>query len=222
MYAFNRSVERTDFKHSAAVENTLRIFDTARRAGVRRIVHTSITNPSEDSPLECFSCKAKLECALRESGLSYAILRPTVIFSVFGDGQYCLQPIYVDDFAELAVAQGRSTENRIIDAIGPETYTYRGLVEDLREIIGVRRPIIPRSPAIGYWVGRAISSLMGDITITRDERAGLMADLLHTPSPPAGTTKLKAWAREHASELGVHYASELARRKDRKRAYETL
>src|SRR5829696_1451855 len=129
------------FKHSIAVDNTLKLFEAARKAGVKRIVHTSITNPSEDSPLEYFSGKAILEKALMESGISYAILRPAVIFGkedilinniawavrklpvfgVFGDGQYKLQPIFVDDFAQLAVEQGRSTVTRVIDAIGPET-----------------------------------------------------------------------------------------------------
>ena len=71
---------KTDFKHALAVENTRKLFDAAKRAGVERIVHVSITNPSEDSPLEYFSGKAKLERALIEPGLSYAILRPTVLF----------------------------------------------------------------------------------------------------------------------------------------------
>ncbi len=102
------------FRHADAVRNTLILFDAAQRAGVRRIVHVSITNPAEDSPLEYFRGKARLERALIESGLSYAILRPTVlfgaedilinniawllrrlpVFGVFGDGSYRLQPIY--------------------------------------------------------------------------------------------------------------------------------
>ncbi len=115
-----------EFKHADAVANTLVMFEAARRAGVERVVHVSITNPSEDSKLEYFSGKARLERGLIESGLSYAILRPTVlfgqedilvnniawtlrklpIFGVFGDGKYRLQPIYVDDLAKLAVEQG--------------------------------------------------------------------------------------------------------------------
>ncbi len=233
---------KKDFQHATAVENTLKLFDAAKRAGVQRVVHVSITNPSEDSPLEYFSGKAKLELALRGSGLSYAILRPTVIFGkedilvnniawvlrhlpvfgVFGDGQYRLQPIFVEDMADLAVAQGRARENCIIDAIGPETFTYRGLVETLGDIIGARRPIISVPPVIGYWVGWAISSMMGDVTITREEIEGLMTDLLYTQSPPAGPTKLTAWAKANAATLGVHYASELARRKNRQQAYENL
>ena len=207
-----------------------------------RIVHTSITNPSEDSPLEYFKGKAVLERALQESGLSYAILRPNVlfghedilinniawtlrklpVFGVFGDGQYRLQPMHVDDFADLAVEQGKDRSNRVIDAIGPETFTYRRLVEEIGTIIGVRRPIVSVPPAIGYAVGAVLGKMVGDVMITRDEVEGLMADLLVTSSPPAGSTRLTDWARKHADTLGKHYASELARRKNRQAAYDQL
>jgi NADH dehydrogenase len=209
---------------------------------VQRVIHVSITNPSEDSELEYFSGKARLERGLIESGLSYAILRPTVLFGeedilvnniawtlrklplfgVFGDGQYRLQPIYVDDLAKLAVEQGQSRENVIIDAIGPETFTYKGLVEEIGKIIGKKRPVIGVPPLLGYLVGTIIGRLVGDVLITQDEVEGLMADLLYTNSPPAGETKLTDWARKHAAELGHKYASELARRRNRKQAYGKL
>ncbi len=230
------------FTHAEAVKNTLTLFDAAKRAGVRRIVHVSITNPSEDSPLEYFSGKAVLEQALRESGISYAILRPTVIFGkedilinniawtlrrfpvfgVFGDGNYRLQPIHVEDFAGLAVAQADGTENVTIDAIGPETFSYRELVKTIGEILGCTRPVVSVPKWFGYGAGWVIGKWTGDVTITRDEIEGLMADLLYTTSPPAGETRLTEWTKEHADTLGRRYASEVARRVDRKREYGVL
>jgi NADH dehydrogenase len=230
------------FRHNEAVENTLALFDAAKQAGIKRVVHVSITNPSEDSPLEYFSGKARLERALIESGMSYAILRPTVLFGkedilvnniawslrkfpvmgIFGDGQYQLQPIYVDDLARLAVEQGAETENRIIDAIGPETFTYRELVETIGRIIGCPRKLVRMPPWLGCLAGKAIGACVGDVMITREEIKGLMAGLLAVDSPPAGETRLTDWAREHAHELGQRYTSELARRKDRDAAYEQL
>lgn len=220
------------FTHSFAVKNTLALFNSAKVAGVERIVHTSITNPSENSPFEYFRGKAKLEKVLKESGISYSILRPAVIFGkedilinniawvlrrfqvfgIFGDGKYRLQPIYVDDFAELAVEQGETRKNNIINAIGPEAFTYRGLVEEIGKIIGKRRPLISIPPIIGYIAGTIISRFVKDIFITREEIGGLMADLLYVDSPPVGKTKLTDWARKHADILGIRYASELARR----------
>ncbi len=241
-YWIRFNTKEPGFQHSVAVENTLKLFEAAKQAGVQRMVHTSITNPSEDSPLEYFKGKAVLERALKESGLSYAILRPNVlfghedilinniawtlrklpVFGVFGDGQYRLQPMHVDDFASLAIAQGKDRANHVIDAIGPETFTYRRLVEEIGNIIGVHRPIVSVPPSIGYAVGAVLGKIVGDVMITRDEVEGLMADLLVTSSPPAGQTKLTDWAREQASTLGKHYASELARRKNRQAAYERL
>lgn len=227
------------FKHADAVQNTLRLFQAAKEAGVKRVVHISITNPSEDSPLEYFSGKARLERALRESGLSYCILRPTVlfgkedilinniawalrhlpVFGVFGDGQYKLQPIYVEDLADLAVKHGESRENLVIDAIGPETFTYKELVATIGEALGVRRAIISIPPTAGYLAGLLIGRWVGDVIITREEIEGLMANLLYVDSPPVGATSFTGWIQSHANTLGLRYTSELARRIDRAAAY---
>lgn len=232
---FNHS----SFTHADAVRNTETLFRAAQAAGVSRVVHVSITNPSETSPLEYFRGKARLERVLRESGLSHAILRPAVlfgredilvnniawalrhlpVFGVFGDGQYKLQPIYVDDLAQLAVEQGRASRSVTLNAIGPETFTYRGLAEALGRIIGKPRPIVAVPPSLGYAVGWLLGKLVGDVMITREEIRGLMDNLLCVDAPPAGVTKLTDWARTHAASLGLHYASELARRQDRAAAY---
>ncbi len=229
------------FRHQDAVQNTLTLFRAAKLAGVARIVHVSITNPNENSPLEYFRGKAVLEKALVESGISYAILRPTVIFGkedilinniawvvrhlpvfgVFGDGQYRLQPIYVEDLAELAVRCGNDNENQVIDAIGPETYTYRNLVQTIARLIGVRRSVISVPPRLGWLAGQVLGWLTQDVTITQDEIEGLMADLLYTQSPPAGQTRLSEWIQAHATTLGRRYTSELRRRVDRQGAYKS-
>ena len=116
------------FTHAAAVLHAKTLFGAAKRAGVARIVHISITNPDRNSDLPYFSGKAEMEDQLRSMGLSHCILRPTVlfgkedilinniawclrylpVFGIFGDGQYRLQPIYVDDLAEAAVPKRTS------------------------------------------------------------------------------------------------------------------
>ena len=227
------------FTHAQAVANTLVLFDAARRAGVRRMVHMSITNPSEDSPLEYFSGKARLERALLDSGLSYAILRPTVLFgredilinniawalrrfpffAVFGDGSYRLQPIHVDDLADMAVAEGTRSENVIINAIGSETFTYRELVKAVGEAIGRPRPLVNVSPGMGCLLGKLVGWFMHDNFITREEIRGLMDELLRVNTPPTGTTALTAWMKKNAATLGLRYASELDRRRDRQMPY---
>ncbi len=229
------------FKHADAVQNTGQLFQAAKEADVERIVHISITNPSENSLLEYFSGKARLERVLIDSGISHAILRPTVlfgkedilinniawalrhlpVFGVFGSGEYRLQPIYVDDLAALAVEQGGKREDIIIDAIGPETFTYRELVYLIGETIGKKRPVVSVPPAVGYLAGWILGKCVGDIMITREEIKGLMADLLYTTSPAAGTTSLTNWIRDQADSLGRKYTSELGRRIDRTLEYQS-
>ncbi len=239
---FNYSGAGVSFQHALAVENSRKLFDAAQRAGVRRIIHVSITNPSLDSPYEYFRGKAELERDLQGSGIPYSILRPAVlfghedilvnniawmlrrfpVFALFGRGHYRLQPIHVDDFARLGVREGRAEGCRIIDTVGPDTFTYRDLVRGIGEAIGFRRLTLPAPPKFGYLAGRIVGRYVEDVTITNEEIEGLMADLLHTDSPPAGSTRLLEWARENAKTLGVKYSSELARRRDRHTAYEKL
>ena len=228
-----------NFSYSQAMENTRILFAAARAAGVERVVHVSITNPSENSPFEYFRGKAVLERELRQSGLSHAILRPALlfggegilinniawalrhlpVFGVFGSGAYRVQPIHVNDLAEIAVAQGAERTVQIIDAIGPETFTYRDLVQEIAHAIGVRRPIVSVPPRIGYLSAWLLGKVFGDVVITWDEVEGLMQGLLATQSPPAGRTKLSVWAREHADALGKRYANELIRRTDQRVEY---
>lgn len=221
------------FNHNEAVDNTIKLFDAAKKAGVERVVHISITNPNKNSNLEYFKAKGILEEYLMNTGMSYSILRPAVIFGeedvlinnmvwmirnlpmigIFGDGKYSIQPIYVMDLAELAVEQGKQTENKIIDAIGPETFQYRELLEKIMEVIGKKRKIISVSDGFGYFASKLIGWLQGDIVTTKSEIEGLKSNLLFTNSAPAGHTKLTEWMKENKNILGKVYSNELKRRK---------
>lgn len=228
------------FTHEQAVANSRILFQAAKEAGVKRIIHVSITHPDIHSELSYFRGKAEVEAALQATGVSHCILRPGVlfgkedilinniawalrhlpVFGIFGSGEYRLQPIYVDDLAAAAVHQAvHSGENRIIQAIGPETFTYRGMVRTVAKAIGVKRPMlrVPRSP--GYWGTRLLGLFTHDIIITRQEIIGLMQERLYVDAPPLGTVKLTDWLAQHAETLGRRYTSELARRKDRRSMY---
>ena len=223
------------FNHDEAVKNTRLLFQAAKKAGVKRLVHISITNPSLDSPFEYFRGKAELELELIESGLSYAILRPAVlfggrdilinniawalrtfpVFGVFGNGDYGIRPIYVKDLAGLMMEAGQESGSKVINAVGAERFRYRELAETLARIIGLKRLIIPCPPRLGYTVGKMVGWLHKDIFITWPEVRVLMAGLLDTPESPEeapGRTLLTAWAEKRKDDLGRTYASELARR----------
>ncbi len=227
------------FTYAQAIQNTLRLFEAAKHAGVRRVVYVSISNPSEDSKMEYFRGKAKLEKALAASGLSHAILRPTVlfgredilvnniawtlrklpVFGVFGDGQYRVQPIHVDDLARLAVELGQGSENIMVNANGPETFTYRQMVEMIRDELNIKCQVIRVPSRLAHVIGSVVGKIVGDVTITWDEILALRNELLYADTQPTGKIKLTDYVREHADELGQHYHSEVARRLDRDRAY---
>lgn len=213
-----------------AVEHSRALFRAAAEAGVERVVHVSITNPSPDSPLPYFRGKAEVERALRESGLSHAILRPAVFFGgrdvlvnniawllrrlpVFGvvPGEYGLQPIHVDDFARLAVEQAAARTNVTLDAVGPEALEFRELVEVVRRAVGSRALLVKVPPPVLLLASRLLRPVLGDVALTRDEVAGLTAGLLLSGERPTGATRFTEWAHARGGELGRAWASELAR-----------
>lgn len=214
-----------------AVENTRLLVKAAQLAGVRRMVHISITNPSPDSPLPYFWGKAANEKAVIDSGMQYAILRPTVLFgkedvlinniawllrrfpffAQIGDGQYKIQPVHVDDVAALAVEAGNSSENLVWDAVGPEIYTFDGLVKEIGEAIGYAKPILHTHPQLALRASQLIGLFLGDVVLTPEEVDGLMANLLVSPEPARCPTKISTWLRENQDVVGVHYANEIKR-----------
>jgi NADH dehydrogenase len=227
------------FTHAQAVINSQILFQAAKTAGVHRIVHVSITNPDIRSDLPYFRGKAEVELALQELGISYCILRPTVLFGkedilinniawslrhlpavgVFGDGSYRLQPIYVDDLAAAACTHVLAAGNATVNATGPETLTYRQLMETVRAELRLRRPILGVPPELGLISCRLLGLLVHDVIITREEIRGLMENRLYVDAPPLGTTSLTEWVGRHRETLGRHYTSEMARRIDRVSAY---
>ncbi len=231
-----------DFNHAEAMVNSLILFQSAKKAGVKRIVHLSVTNPDIDSKLPYFSGKAMLEKALINSEISYAILRPAIMFGgedilinniawmlrrlpvmgIFGDGKYKMCPIYIKDLAKLASEQGEKTENVIINAIGPETYSYKDAVKVIGDIIGKKRLLVHIPPVFALIAGWMIGIIMKDTVITREEIAGLMNNNLFADTPPYGNTKFSEWVAQNKDMLGIKYASELARRRDRNKDYCSL
>ena len=217
--------------HETAVQNTLKLFQAAKAAGVQRIVHISIANPDPTSPLPYYNGKGRLEQALEASGLSYAILRPTVIFGdedilinniawllrrfpvfgVPGDGKYRVQPIYVEDFANLVAAAGKRRDNFVMNCVGPETFTFTDLVRLLARTVQSRARILHLPPGLALTIARCIGLFLGDVVLTRDEVAGLSADLLAVDSRPTGTTRLTDWLKAHANSVGTGYHSEMNR-----------
>lgn len=226
---------RGGLDHARAAANLQTLIGAAAQAGVGRIVHISITNAAADSPLPYFRGKALVEEALRragnESGLRYSIIRPTVVFGredilinniawflrrfplfpIGGDGQYPVQPVYVDDVARLAVASAGADGNVALDAVGPERFSFNELVRLIAGAVGRRARLLHLPPGMTLAAARLAGLLVRDVTLTRDELDGLMAGHLVSAGPPTGAAKFSDWLRKNGNALGRRYASELAR-----------
>jgi len=220
-----------DITYEKAVENTKILIAASKEAGITRIVHISITNATEDSPFPYFKGKARLEKAIMDSGLSYAIIRPALIFGeegilinniawllrrfpVFimpGSGDYMLQPIFVEDLADIAVAAGHKGDNIVMDAVGPETFTFNELIRLIAVTIRSRALIFHLNPKAAFLLTRVLSFLVNDVILTKDEVHGLTANLLVSHGTPTGHTKLSTWLKQNPEAVGRGYLSELKR-----------
>ena len=215
-----------------AIHNVKTLIDAARRAGVERFIHISITNADANSSLPYFAGKGITEQYLMRSGLSYAILRPAIIFgpqeillnnigwmlrrfplfTVPGKGHYRVQPVFAADLAELAADMANESRDLAIDAVGPEILTFNQLVALLARTVGSKARIVHVSPWVELLVARIFSKMTGDITLTRDEIRGLMRDLLVSKGAPTAKTRLSEWLSVNAGAFGTEYRSEMALR----------
>ena len=222
---------RGESTFGTAVQNTCALFAAAKNAGVRRIVHVSIANPSLESPLGYYRGKAQLEQAVLDSGLSYAILRPTVIFGledilinniawfvrrfpVFvipGDGRYRIRPIYVEDMAQLIVDAVEQKASTVFDAVGPETFTFEELVKLIAAAMHRSIRLVHLPMPLAYVCTRLTGWFVGDVVLTLEEYKGLMTNLLAPDGSPSGNTRLSEWLAENREHIGRRYASEVAR-----------
>ncbi len=217
--------------HERAVANSRVLFHAAKRAGVQRIVHVSITHPSLSSPYPYFRGKALVERALAECEVSYAVVRPAIlfggdgvllnniawllrrlpVFAIGGSGDYRIRGIHVDDLARLCVAKAAESDDSVTDAVGPERPTFNELVGTIAEAVGSRAHLVHVPGAAMPLLARALGLVLRDVLLTTEEYRAMAAGLADTDGPATGSTALSVWLAEHGETLGLRYANELAR-----------
>lgn len=214
-----------------AVANTRKLLGAAVHAGVSKVVHISVSNPSADSHLDYYAGKARTETLVQESGLRWAIVRPTLIFGpgdilvnniawllrrmpaflIPGSGEYRVQPVSGDDVADIAMQVAMEPDNVIVDAAGPDVMTYAELVHSIAIAIQRSPRIVHVPPALILMAGNLIGGYVRDVILTRQELDGLMEELLVSGEPPRGRERIDGWLLRNADRLGRSYASELDR-----------
>src|SRR5437667_1744253 len=198
-----------------AVANTRILVGAARDAGVRKVVHISVSNPAQDSPLDYYAGKARAEQAVRESGLAWAIVRPTLIFGqgdilinniawllrrlpifgIPGKGDYRLQPVAGEDVAEIATWAAEQIDNVTVDAAGPDIIYYSEMVESIAIAVGRHPRFVYISPRMSLVAARLIGRIVKDEVLNQPELEGLMQELLVSHERPRGTRRLGTWLR---------------------------
>jgi NADH dehydrogenase len=222
---------RGKVSHPTAVAHSRVLFQAAVGAGVQRIVHVSITHPSPDSPYPYFRGKAAVEQALRDLGVSHAVLRPAIlfggngvlinniawllrhlpVFAVGGNGEYRIRPIHLDDLARLCVQAGNSAQTEVIDAVGPERPTFIDLVRNIRAMVGSRAQVVRVPGTLVPPAARLLGLALRDTLLTGEEYQAMADGLADTDGPATGQTSLSQWITDHKDTLGRSYANELTR-----------
>jgi uncharacterized protein YbjT (DUF2867 family) len=214
-----------------AVANTLALLRAATEAGVRRVVQLGVTNAASESPLPYFRGKAAVEAALRDSGLSHAVVRPTLVFGrgevlvnnvawllrrlplfvVPGSGRYAVQPVAAEDVAALCVQAAETAEILVIDAAGPDVFSFEELVRLIRGAVGSRAALAHGSPRVALALSGLVGLAARETLVTRDELDGLRASLLVSAEPARGTSRFEDWLAASAPSLGLRLASDVRR-----------
>ena len=224
-------LSRGEVNFDSAVENSNTLIRAAARAGVKRIVQISITNASTSSRLPYFRGKGLVEDAVRESGLGYGIVRPTLVFGkedillnniawalrrfpvfpVPGSGDYRIQPVFVGDVARIAVDLGEAGSDQTLDAVGPDVFSFREVVRLIASQIG-RQTWVPSMPRNLYAaLMKGVGAFVRDVVLTGGEIDGLMQGLLVSRDIPTGEIRLEDWLDQNSDTVGRRYASELGR-----------
>ncbi|HSZ39886.1 MAG TPA: NAD(P)H-binding protein [Trebonia sp.] len=217
--------------HEAAAGNLRMLFDAAARAGIQRIVHVSITHADPSSPYPYFRGKGEAEGFLAACGVPYAIVRPAIlfggdgvllnniawllrrvpVFAVGGRGDYRIRPIHVRDLARLCVELGGRAGNATVDAVGPESLSFRDMVGALKAATGSRSLLVP----VPGWLLPPLSGVLGavlrDVLLTTEEYQAMAEGLADSSAPASGETVLTKWIASHGDSLGRAYANELVR-----------
>jgi uncharacterized protein YbjT (DUF2867 family) len=222
---------RAGVDFGTAVANTGVLLRAAERAGVRRVVHLGVSGSADGSALPYFRGKAAVDRLLKQSRLSHAIVRPTLIFGegdvllnniawclrrfplflVPGRGDYPLQPVAAEDVARLAVEAGAGQSDEEFDAAGPDTLAFIELVRAIRAAIGSRTPVAAAPPQLVLGAVAIVGRARRDTMLSADELNDLMAGLLASREPPRGRLRLRDWLEARGGELGRRYVSERVR-----------
>jgi len=188
----------TDWDRARAinVQGTQTLLEAAKRAGVGRIVFTSTLSALRERRGPYGQSKLEAEVVVRQSGLPFVILRPSLVYGahgiglvanlaaylrglpavpVIGDGKIELDPIHMTDVNEIIVQCLTRDDvlGKAYDLLGPDRVTFNEFLDRLSAEIGVKKPYVhlPGGPML--LAARVATKLLGRSPITEDNVLGL-------------------------------------------------
>ena len=189
-------------KFRPLTEGLLRLVAAAERARVPRFVQISVPNapPSLESNLPYLSEKRRVDRAVEASSLSYAIVRPTMLFAprdklvtvmmrtmhryhrfpMFGDGEYHISPLAASDFAQVVRRESTRTDRRNVQVGGPKRWRYRDLTDAMFTTLGLAPKYFRLSPRGSVRIARMLE-LFGSTLLYVYEVEWLLSDMLGLP-----------------------------------------
>lgn len=190
----------------AHVQLTEKVIAACRSQGVRRLIHISALGADERGPSLYQQSKGRAEARVRESGLEWTLLRPSV---VFGHGDSFLNmfasllrkapflplagaktrfaPIWAGDVAHAVAAclSRRAAIGQSLDLAGPGVYTLAELVSLVGRHIGKPRPVIALPQGLAMLQAALMECLPGPALISRDNVRSLSVDNVSDQPFPA-------------------------------------
>jgi uncharacterized protein YbjT (DUF2867 family) len=189
----------------ANVASARAVIEAAKRNGVGKIVLVSAVGASETSPNRYWLTKWQAEALVRDSGLSYTVIRPPLLLgpgtegstalkrnasqqkvTLIGGGRNIQQPLHVDDLAHAAIlaTQPLVANNRTLDLVGPTALPDREIVERAARLMGheVRVKSVPKALTA---LGISVRQRLGRGGLSRDALDVITAHTTIDPLPAA-------------------------------------
>jgi len=163
------------------VEGTRSLVNAATKMRISRFIFLSQVSADKNSHFAVLKAKGLAEEILVKSSLNYTILRLTTVFGpqdhfmgqiadmlkrnrffflMPGNGEVILQPLWIQDLLAclmLTIPDSR-TFRQTISIGGGEYFSYRKILKIIQQKLGIRRLLIPFSPAylrlFNFWLNR--------------------------------------------------------------------
>ncbi|MEA2016798.1 MAG: NAD(P)H-binding protein [Actinomycetota bacterium] len=186
------AVYMVDLEYTGLLKNFI---NAALRAGLKRVIFISSTTVLVPLESKVKTKKIASENLIKNSGLDYTILRPSMIygskddtnfsrminfikkrgfFITFGSGNNLIQPVYIEDVAAAVVSaiDNRKTFRQIYNIAGKEPLKYNDMLEIVRNKLNkqfksIRVPPVPGKFLISIYAGISKSPALTPAQIDR-------------------------------------------------------